>query len=289
MTTLTQDIQDKLKRLNAFEKIIGVNVVIYIIGFILTKVKNTTNVLHWFELPVSLNDFIYQPWSVFTYGFVHYGFWHIALNMLILYFISNMLVNLFSVKLSLNIYFLGILFGGLAFVLIHTLFSGSLVNYTLPLVGASAGVRALIIFLSAYMPNKEARLVTINIKLWYIGVAMVVIDILGLFTINQGGYVAHLGGSLLGYLYAQQLTKGNDIGKGFERIMDSIASMFKRKSPLKTVHKSKKKPFAGHNKDDFNEFTKQKRIDLILDKISKSGYESLTKEEKAFLFKSGKD
>jgi hypothetical protein len=90
-------------------------------------------------------------------------------------------------------------------------------------------------------------------------------------------------------LYATQLLKGNDIGKGFERFMNSVTSLFKPKSPLRTVYKNKKKPFAGRNKSEFNKFNNQKKIDIILDKISKSGYESLTKDEKAFLFKSGKD
>ena len=157
------------------------------------------------------------------------------------------------------------------------------------LVGASAGVRALVIFLSAYMPQREVKIMMFSVKLWHIGIALVVIDILGLFSTNQGGSIAHLGGSLLGYLYATQLQKGSDIGKGFEKMTDSISEVFKKKSPLKTVHKNTKKTYAGHNKDDFNEFNKQKRIDLILDKIGKSGYESLTEDEKAFLFKTGKN
>jgi hypothetical protein len=157
------------------------------------------------------------------------------------------------------------------------------------LVGASAGVRALLIFICAYMPNREARFFMISIKLWYIGLVIVVLDVIGLFSVNQGGSVAHLGGNILGYLYATQLQKGTDIGKGLERFIDRIANLFKAKSSLKTVHKSKKKPYVGHNKNEFNEFNKQKRINLILDKISKSGYESLTKEEKEFLFRAGKE
>lgn len=287
MTSLSQDIQYKLKRLNAFEKIIGINVLMFLLAFILLKINGTS--LHWFELPKRFDNFIYQPWSIFTYGFVHYGFWHVALNMLILYFISQMMLNLFRTKMALNIYFLGILSGGLAFLLVYNLFPESQLKNVGTLVGASAGVRALIIFLSAYMPYKEARLMMFTIKLWYIGVAMVVIDVLGLFSLNQGGYVAHLGGSLLGYVYAQQLTKGKDIGRWFENVISKVEGWFKPKSPLKTVHRRKSKSFAGHNKEEFNEFSKQKRIDLILDKIGKSGYESLTKEEKSFLFKAGKD
>jgi len=289
MASLSQDIQDKLKRLNAFEKIIAINVVVFVLGFILTAVNGTGNSLKWLELPKNAADFIYQPWSIVTYGFTHYGFLHFAINMMVLYFISNMLLNLFHSKLLLNVYFLGIIFGGLAFLLIYNVLPEERILNVGALVGASAGVRALVIFLSAYMPQREVKIMIFSVKLWHIGIALVVIDILGLFSTNQGGSIAHLGGSLLGYLYATQLQKGADIGKGFEKMMDNISNLFKSKSPLKTVHRNTKKTFAGHNKEGFNEFNKQKRIDLILDKIGKSGYESLSQDEKAFLFKAGKD
>jgi len=183
---------------------------------------------------------------------------------------------------------MGILAGGLFYLFVYNVLPQSMVISVGALVGASAGVNALLIFICAYMPQREARFFTISIKLWHIGVAIVVFDVLGLFGSNQGGKVAHLGGSLLGYLYAKQLLKGKDIGIGFGKYMDAFSSLFKPKSNLKTVHRNKKKPFVGHNKDEFNEFNSQKKIDLILDKISKSGYESLSKEEKEFLFKAGK-
>ncbi|MGR7813618.1 rhomboid family intramembrane serine protease [Lacinutrix undariae] len=289
MTSLVQDIQYKLKHLNTFEKIIAVNVLVFILGFILKTVNSTANSLQWLELPKNAGDFIYQPWSIITYGFTHYGFLHFAINMLVLYFITNMLLNLFNSKILLNVYFLGIIFGGLAFLLVYNVLPERSILNIGSLVGASAGIRALVIFLSAYMPQREVKIMMFSVKLWHIGIALVVIDILGLFSTNQGGSIAHLGGSLLGYLYATQLQKGSDIGKGFEKMTDNISEVFKKKSPLKTVHKNTKKTYAGHNKDDFNEFNKQKRIDLILDKIGKSGYESLTEDEKAFLFKTGKN
>lgn len=183
---------------------------------------------------------------------------------------------------------MGILAGGASFLLVYNILPDSMVKSVGALVGASAGVNALLIFLCTYMPNQQTRFFAIRIKLWHIGVAIVVFDVLGLFGSNQGGKVAHLGGSLLGYLYASNLLKGSDIGTGFGKFMDGISNLFKPKSPLKTVYRKKKKPFAGHNQGEFNEFSNQKKIDLILDKISKSGYESLTKEEKEFLFRTGK-
>ncbi|WP_242205890.1 rhomboid family intramembrane serine protease [Aestuariivivens insulae] len=288
MTSLSQDIKDKLKRLNVLEKIIAINVVVFLLGLLFKSL------LSWFEMPSDFNAFILQPWSVVTYAFVHYNFLHILFNMLWLYIIAQWVLNLFSPKMALNIYFLGAICGALLYLLLYNLFPDVFVNSRL--VGASASVRALLIFLCAYMPNKEFRFFTVSIKLWYIGLAIVILDVLGVISGikdpvygNSGGNIAHLGGALLGYFYAKQLTKGTDIGKGFEKFMDRIANVFKasKRKPLKTVHKNKSK-VEGYPKSDFKEFNKQKQIDLILDKISKSGYDSLTAEEKEFLFRSGK-
>ncbi|WP_242085291.1 rhomboid family intramembrane serine protease [Aestuariivivens sediminis] len=288
MTSLNQDIKNKLKRLNVFEKIIVINLVVFLLGLIYRPL------LEWFELPSSFNTFILQPWSLVSYAFVHYEFMHILFNMLWLYIIAQWILNLFNPKMALNIYFLGAISGAVLYVLVYNLFPDVFMNSRL--VGASASIRALLIFLCAYMPHKEFRFFTLSIKLWYIGLAIVILDVLGLISGikdpiygNSGGNIAHLGGAFLGYLYAKQLARGTDIGKGFEKFVDAIAGVFKfsNRKPFKKVHKNKNK-VGGFNKSDFNEFNKQKKIDIILEKISKSGYESLTKEEKEFLFRAGK-
>jgi len=292
MSTLQYDFKDKLKNLNVFEKIMAVNILVFFMGWLIqiTRKIPRSQTLSWLELPKDFLDFIVAPWSVFTYGFTHYGFLHLLFNMIVLYFVSRSMVNLFPSKQSLNIYFLGILAGGSTFLIAYNILPSSLFSNAGPLVGASAGVNALLIFLCAYMPNRETRFFAISIKLWYIGVAIVLFDVIGLFGVNnQGGKVAHLGGSLLGYFYATQLIKGNDIGSSFGKFLDRITKMFDKKSPFKTVYRNKKNNIAGHKKQEFNTFNNQKKIDLILDKISKSGYESLTKEEKAFLFNAGKN
>ena len=292
MTSLNDDIRDKLRRLSVFEKIIGLNVLIFILAWILRLVRNlprNASSLSWLELPKDFFDFLLQPWGLITYGFTHYRFYHLLFNMLVLYFVARTMSNLFTKRQSLNIYFLGIIVGGFSYLAVCNLLPESMTRFVGPLVGASAGVRALLIFICAYMPYREARFFLINIKLWYIGVILVAFDIIGLFGPNFGGNVAHLGGNLLGYFYAVQLQKGKDIGEGFGRLMDRFSNLFSGGSKLKTVHKTKKKSYAGHNKEEFSQFNKQKKIDMILDKISKSGYDSLTKEEKEFLFKAGKD
>lgn len=284
-----QDIKYRLSRLQVLEKIIVVNVVVYVLGLLLQLTQNNfhQSTLSWLELPSDFSDFIVKPWAIVTYAFVHYDFLHILFNMLWLYVIGGLFLNLFNPKLALNVYFLGAINGGFLFMLCYSLFPQVFMTGN-RLVGASAAVRALLIFLCAYLPNKEIRLFTFNLKLWYFGLAIVILDVLGLFGTNAGGNLAHLGGAALGYFYAIQLRKGTDIGKGFERLMDWLVSIFKpsKKSPLKTVHKKPK--VGGYSKKDFDEFNNQKKIDVILDKISKSGYDSLTAEEKEFLFRAGK-
>lgn len=290
MSSLNQDIKYKLARLNVLERIIVVNVVVFLVGLILQLVQGAfhQSSLSWLELPSDFSGFIVKPWTIITYAFVHYDFLHILFNMLWLYVVGRMFLNLFSPKLALNVYFLGAICGGFLFMACYSLFPQVFI-YGNRLVGASAAVRALLIFLCAYLPSQEIRFFTFNLKLWYFGLAIVILDMFGLFGNNAGGNLAHIGGAALGYVYAVQLKKGNDIGKGFERFMDWIASLFKfsKKAPLKTVHKNKSK-VGGYTKSDFDEFNDQKKIDVILDKISKSGYDSLTAEEKEFLFRSGK-
>ena len=289
MSSLNQDIKKKLSNLNVLEKIVAINVVVFLLHLILRFD------FVWLELPSDFSKFIVKPWTIITYAFLHYDSLHILFNMLWLYFLGSMFLNLFSPKMALNIYFLGAIAGGLLFMLCYTLLP-SVFGGNSRLLGASAAVRALLIFLCAYMPNQEIRFFTFNLKLWYVGAAIVVLDVIGVFsgisnpeTGNAGGNLAHLGGALLGYFYAKQLIKGQDIGKGFEKLMDSVTNIFKasKKAPLKTVHKNKSK-VGGYTKGDFEAFNNQKKIDVILDKISKSGYDSLTSEEKEFLFKAGK-
>lgn len=280
LMNLTNDIKYKLTNLNVLEKIIAINVVIYIIALFLN--------LSWFELPSSFGGFLSQPWAIVSYAFLHYDFFHILFNMLWLFVIGRMFLSMFSAKMAINIYFLGAMSGGLLFILGYTLLP-EVFGVNSKLVGASAAVRALLIFICAYMPNQDVRFFAFKIKLWHVGMVIVVLDVFGLFGPNAGGNVAHLGGAVLGYFYAKQILKGNDIGKGFEGMVDGLSKIFKasKKAPLKTVYKNKGK-VGGYTKGDFSEFNHQKKIDVILDKISKSGYDSLNAEEKEFLFKSGK-
>ena len=286
MTSLNQDIKDKLSRLNVFEKIIVVNFVVFVLTSITLRFSGFGSGLEWLSLSKSASQLISRPWTLITYGFTHYSFSHLFFNMLVLYFFGRSFSNLFKADVCLKIYLLGILSGGLAFVIIYNFFPSGILNTVGPLVGASAGVRAIIMFLCVYLPNKEVRFFTFQFPLKYIGIVLVVLDLPGFFSNNSGGTVAHFGGYLLGCFYARQYQKGIDVGAFIDKITAYFSSS---KSNLKTVYKKKNSSsFAGKNKEEFDRFTHQKQIDLILDKISKSGYESLSQVEKDFLFRAGK-
>ena len=290
-----QDIRYRMARFSILEKMIALNAVLFILPGIIAAIlslfkKDITHYYQWFELYPDVGELIFRPWTLLTYGFFHAGLWHLFWNMFILYFAGRIFLNLFDGRRFLNVYLLGIISGGLIFILSYNVFPVFQGNFA-PLVGASAGVTAVLIFVCAYIPNKEVRVIFFNVKLWHIGVFFVVMDLLRLSGGNAGGHLAHLGGAILGFFYARQLTKGKDIGEWFGKLMDATVNLFKSrprtKSPLKTVYKKQsnsKKDSAPNAKD-----LKQQQIDDILDKISKSGYESLSQAEKDFLFRAGKE
>jgi len=274
-------------RLSIAEKLIAINVIVFIAVGLSTRLIYPA-IEGWFVLPASISRFLTQPWSLVTYGFLHGGFLHLLWNMYVLYFSGRILLNLFDNKRFLNIYFLGIMLGGMFFLLTDALFLQS----NSVLLGASAGVMAVLIFICAYIPNQEIRLIFFNVKLWHIGLFVVLVDLIQISNggSNFGGRIAHIGGALLGYVYARQLMEGRDIGAGFSKFLDGFSNLFKSREkevPMKTVYKNKSS--AGKTKAKHDKDSHQRQIDTILDKISKSGYESLSKAEKDFLFKAGKE
>ena len=272
-------------------KIIVLNTLIFLIvylGSFFFKLS-PANFVSWFVLPTSSIEFIYQPWSFLTYAFLHAGFWHLFWNMYLLYWFGLYVLNLFTPKRFLTIYLLGAISGGFFYVLAFNLFP-VFNDVNSNLMGASAAVLAIVIFIATYTPNAMVRIFTFRIKLWQIGLTMVLLDLFQLPSSgNAGGLIAHMGGAAFGYFYASQLKKGNDIGIWFENLMDSILNLFKSKKHkhFRKVHRTKQSVRKKTKPSPTNEH--QIKIDRILDKIGKSGYDSLTKAEKDFLFKAGKD
>lgn len=289
----TRNLTYQYKTANIIVKIIVINVAVFLlvnlIAFFMQMGPGTLT--KWFVLPDELGSLVLQPWSLFTYSFLHFGFWHILFNMLWLHWFGKFILNLFSEKRFLTIYLLGALFGGLAYLLAYNIFP-VFSNSKGFLIGASGAVMAVMVFIATYTPNTAVRIFNFTIKIWQIAVFLLVFDLVRLPTSgNAGGLLAHIGGALFGYIYALQLSNGKDIGKWFEKILDWFQGVFKHKEkkPLKTVHRNTPKRKTSSKVNTNSKSENQKKVDAILDKIGKSGYESLTKAEKDYLFKAGKE
>jgi len=287
----TNNLIGQFKQLSIVLKIIVMNTLIFLIvylGSFFFKLSPAA-LVSWFVLPTSFLEIVFQPWSFVTYAFLHAGFWHLFWNMYLLYWFGLYVLNLFTSKRFLTIYLLGAINGGLFYVLAYNLFP-VFNNISSNLMGASASVLAIVIFIATYTPDAIVRIFTFRIKLWQIGLVLVLLDLFQLPTSgNAGGLIAHMGGAIFGYVYAIQLKKGNDIGIWFENLMDALVNLFKtnRHKHFKQVHKTKQSSTKNTKRSSTNNH--QIKIDRILDKIGKSGYDSLTKAEKDFLFKAGKD
>ena len=262
--------------LNIVEKIILFNITLYLLPFVLKTVLFLLNIkglsiVNWFTIDATLSEFILKPWSILTYGFIHGSFSHIFWNMLILYYFGNILKNIFGEKLILNLFLSGIVAGGLTYLISYNLFP-VFKGVNSVMIGASAGVMSVLFFLAAYDPQYRVRIIFFDIKILYIALFLFFYDIIQIPLNNSGGHIAHIGGALWGYYYSVKYNNGSDL-------VNSILSYFKKntnnKPPVKTKTDNK----------SFN----QDKIDEILDKISDSGYDSLTKSEKEYLFKVGKD
>ena len=284
-----QSILYKFKTLNIANKLIVINIAVFLLFFIASFLFNTSSevLMQWFVLPEEPIEVLKQPWSLLTYSFLHGGFTHILFNMIWLNFFSKFILNLFSEKRFLTVYLLGALYGGLLFVTAYNVFPvfQSKAGY---LLGASASLSALMVFAATYSPNISFRFFMVTIKLWQLAVGLFLLDLFRLGSgTNPGGMLSHVGGAVFGYVYAVQLAKGNDIGLWFEKIVASLVNLFKTKknTPFRKVHKTPKN--TSKKKTTSVKDERQIKIDGILDKIGKSGYESLTKQEKDFLFKAG--
>lgn len=283
-------LQYRLQQLNEAEKLILINVICFVLPLFLKTLFYLFNIpsnvmIGWFELSAEWSDLLFKPWTIFTYSFMHSGFFHLFWNMYLLYFASRLFLNLFSPRTFFNVYFLGVLLGGLTFMLSYSVFPAF--QYASPImVGASAGVMAVLIFMATYSPDLEVRIIFFNVKLRYLGIAFVLLDVIQIPYGNAGGHLAHLGGAALGYLYVKRLDQGVDIGLPFENFTNRVLNLFKKQTNLKTVYKSKSS--SNKKKKETSQEIDQNKIDAILDKISKSGYDSLTQKEKDFLFQAGK-
>ena len=288
-TGLTNEIKSTFKHGSMLTRLIYVNLAVFIAVklvdaiFYLFALGDSIFLLEWMQVPAQLGQIARHPWSLFTYMFLHHDFIHILFNLLWLFWLGKIFLEYFNGRQLLTIYLLGGLFGALTYILAYNLFPAfsDVVPFAYAL-GASASVLAIVVATATYVPNYTIYLLFLGpVKLKYIALFSILLDVVTLKDGNAGGHIAHIGGAFFGYLYASQLRKGTDLGKGFGKMLDTIASWFKPKKKLKVTYR------RGETDLDYNYRKKveQQEIDSILEKIARSGYESLSAKEKELLFK----
>jgi len=288
MSSILDDIKLQYKIGGIANKMIYWNVGIFLLSIPLFYQFKTGDFAYPSWLAVSSEPFVvlYQPWTLLTYAFFHDGFLHLFFNMMVLNFASRLFLTFFTQKQYLGLYFLGSIFAGLVYVL-----SFYFLGHSSMMVGASAAIMALLVATTTYQPLMEIRLLLIGYaKLWHITAVLLLLDLLQIQLSNTGGHIAHLSGAFFGYIYIKLLQNGTDLSSVVNAVIDFFANLFgpKKATPFKKVHVNPKKPTVKKESKIVAKDKTQQQIDEILDKISQSGYDSLTSEEKEFLFKAGK-
>ncbi len=301
MASIIDDIKRNFKNGNMVIKLIFVNVTVFAVLLILGLVgglfipreqhPGLEDSMHqwseWLELYSNFSKLIFKPWTLITHMFTHVGIFHLFFNMLMLYFSGQLFVQFFGEKKLLATYILGGLSGAVVLILAST-FLPYFANYESTALGASAAVMAIFIAVCVYAPTMKANLFGVfPVELRYLGLIIFGLDLVQFYDGNTGGHIAHIMGAAFGFNMAKQYLQGKDVTKGFSRFIDKTFSLFKRNNSDLYVSHSKVRKMKD---EDYN-YTKKKmqeRVDEILDKIGRSGYESLTKEEKDFLNKSSR-
>ncbi len=275
---------------SSLTRLIFLNIAIFIfltiagiIGFLLNNPEISAKTLNLFSVPSSLRSFLTRPWTIITYMFTHKDIWHILFNMLWLYWFGKIFLEYLDQKKLVAVYLLGGIIGAIVYILSFNIFPAfaDFVDISVA-IGASASVMAVVVAIAAYVPDYTVSLFLLGrIKIKYMALGIFILTSIMDFSVNSGGKLAHIGGALLGYLYTVNLRRGHDMGRGINKIIDFFSTLFK---PRKKVRVTYKKPTDDY---EYNKIKAehQAKINSILDKISKGGYDSLTKEEKDLLFK----
>ena len=288
--TIWDEIKESFREGSALTRLIYINLGVFLVFRILNVFFFLSGTpfpfMDWLALPADFGLLASRPWTLITYMFLHFEFLHILFNLLWLYWMGQIFLTYFDQGKLITIYLLGGIFGGLFYVAGYNLFP--VFSHIVPdsrLLGASASVIAIVTALAVHAPNHTLHLMFIGpVKMKYIALVSVLMYVIGISSTNAGGNLAHLGGAFWGVIYVLQLRRGIDPGKRVNRLFSSLKKAF---SPKPKVKVSYRKP-ADDIEYNRQKNQDQKRMNEILEKISKSGYDSLSKEEKEILFRMGK-
>jgi membrane associated rhomboid family serine protease len=297
--SLTQDIRAAFSRRdNALNQLIIINVLVWAVLIVFQAVlflaqsrEIYTLVLRQLALSSSPYVLLRHPWTLLTYAFVHENFFHILFNMLNLYWFGQIIREYLGDRRLVGLYVLGALAGAAFFLLAFNFLPVFRLNLLAgqPVIGASAAVTAIIVAAATLLPDYTFMLILLGpVKIKWIAIVVVLISLAGINGGNPGGEITHLGGALMGFSFIKQLKAGRDMGQPIVASGEWLGRLFQRRpAAMKVTHRS---PAAvGHSAAMASKgsagTTPPEEVDLILDKISRSGYESLSKDEKQKLFR----
>lgn len=287
---IVDEIKESFKKGSVLTRLIYVNIGVFVlirlINVFFFLLNEQFSLINWLSLPADINQLLYRPWTIVTYMFLHYNFLHILFNILWLYWMGKIFLFYFDEKKLLSVYLLGGFFGGIFFLGAYNIFPAfSDVVVSSQLLGASASVLAIIAAIATYAPNHIINLMFIGqVKMKHLALFSIILYVIGIASSNAGGNLAHLGGALFGFIFAMNYKKGNDISSFMTSIINWIVKLFKPKQRIQVSYKGKDDDIEYNRQKNL----KQEEINRVLDKISKSGYDSLTKAEKELLFKMDK-
>ena len=287
---IVDDLKSQFRLGDITTKLIFWNIALFVIPFLIFGLLRLLGLhidyISFVSLSSNLVDLLWKPWSLITYAFFHIDFFHILFNLIVLNVVGRLFIVYFTQKQLLGVYILGAIFGGIGFILGYYF-----LGMNAPIIGASASVMAILVAITTYNPLMNIRLMFVgNVKLWHITAVYLLLDLMNMRLENTGGHISHLSGALFGFLYIKLLENGTDLSKIVSNVINFFVTLFSKSkaTPFKNVHKNYKKPMDAPISKIVTKDKTQQQIDEILDKISKSGYDCLTKEEKEFLFKTGK-
>ncbi len=294
MGSFIDDLKQNFRRGNICVQFIYINVGVFVLASLLSIVcllfkSDGYILLQYLELPAWESRFVTQPWSLFTYMFMHAGLLHLLFNMLWLYWFGQMFLSLYSAKHFRGLYILGGICGGLLYMLAYNVFPYFAdMRFHSFLLGASASVLAIVVATAVRAPEYQMHFLFIGaVRLKYVALFMIVTDLMFMTSGNAGGHIAHLGGAFAGWWFASGLQRGTDVTAWINRALDALSGGMVRKPK-----KPKMKVHYGEKSRDYDYNTRKKQqsdeIDRILDKLKQSGYNSLTTDEKKSLFDASK-
>jgi membrane associated rhomboid family serine protease len=300
MSNIVDDIKREFaKSENSLVKIILINTAVFLIllvAKIIFTLSQSSNIYSWImdmlQLPASTTEFAYKPWTLITYFFTHVDIFHILFNMLFLYWFGRLVDEYLGAKRVVALYLLGGIFGGVIYIVIYNLlpyFQAHVQESRM--LGASAAAFSVAVGASTLLPNYTFNLIFLGpIRIKFIAIFYIILSLAQTVGPNAGGNLAHLGGALVGYVFIKLLQNGTDLGKPLYAVMSSWSRLFRKRPSMQVTYREKQmyrstSVYASSSASTTIEMPDQTEIDNLLDKISKSGYESLTKEEKQKLFK----